>query len=255
LLDHLFAIVHRFFLLDTPIVPGAVVELTPIAHQLRTVLRLRSGDQIQLLDGLGRAFRTEIREIDRRQVSGYVVEEDAVTSEPHCYLILYQCALKADKFEWVLQKGTEIGVSHFIPVISNRTVVRPAEKIRKKYDRWHAIIREAAEQSGRGRLPTLGDPMAWAEAILSAQGLRLLPWEEVTAQPEASPLLAALATAKQGEAVNLLIGPEGGIEEDEIAQAIRAGWCTISLGRRILRAETAALVASALVLHHLDGGV
>jgi 16S rRNA (uracil1498-N3)-methyltransferase len=244
--------VHRFFLLDTPIVPGATVDLSSIAHQLSAVLRMQAGDPILLLDGLGGAFHTEIREIDRRQVTGYVVAEEAMTGEPRCYLILYQCALKADKFEWVLQKGTEVGVSHFVPVISKRTIVRPAEKIRKKYDRWRAIIREAAEQSGRGRLPTLGEPLSWEEAISSAQGLRLLPWEETTVQADSTSLAVALAAAESAEPVSLLIGPEGGVDAEEATQAVHHGWHTVSLGRRILRAETAALVASALILHHLE---
>lgn len=243
---------HRFFLPTTQFHPGQPIDLSPIAHQLRSVLRLQVGDEIWLLDGRNNSYRTRIDGLDRRSATGTVLSCEAVTSEPHCFLTLYQCALKTDKFEWVLQKGTEIGVSRFVPVISSRTVVRPAEKILKKYDRWQAIIREAAEQSGRGRLPTLGEPLSWAAALTDSSGVRLLPWEETTAASGVNTLGATLDAQPDRAAISLLVGPEGGVSEQEAAEAIAAGWRTVSLGPRILRAETAALVASALVLHYQD---
>lgn len=243
---------HRFFLPDSAFASRQVVDLAPLAHQLRTVLRLQAGDQILLLDGQGYAYPTAIRELERGHAVGQILAREVVESEPRSFLTLYQCVLKTDKFEWVLQKGTEIGVSRFVPVISSRTIVRPAEKIRKKAERWQAIIREAAEQSGRGRLPDLADPLSWDEAVNAATGVRLLPWEE-TAMSATSTLLAeALAAVDPQAAVSLLIGPEGGISQDEVNLALEAGWRTITLGPRILRAETAALVAAALVLHEQE---
>jgi 16S rRNA (uracil1498-N3)-methyltransferase len=238
---------HRFFLTETPIVPDAAVDLAAIAHQLRSVLRLQPGEQIYLLDNQGSCFLTEIETIDRGQAVGRVLAREAATGEPPVEVVLYQCALKADKFEWVLQKATEIGVTRFVPVISSRTIVRPAEKIRNKYERWQSIMREAAEQSGRGRLPELADPLSWEEAIVRATGVRLLPWEATS--PEQGIDAAIPSTPAP---ISLIIGPEGGISEDEAAFAFAAGWRAVSLGPRVLRAETAALVAAALSVNKLE---
>jgi 16S rRNA (uracil1498-N3)-methyltransferase len=243
---------HRFFLTESTLTLHAPVDLAPLAHQLRSVLRLQPGEQILLLDGQGYAYPTEIRELERGRAVGQILARERVDAEPRCFLTLYQCALKTDKFEWVLQKGTEIGVSRFVPVISSRTIVRPAEKIRKKYARWQAIIREAAEQSGRGRLPDLAEPLTWAEAVAGATGLRLLPWEEIASLSAPMTLAAILTPIEPSENVSLLIGPEGGVSQDETNLAVDAGWRTVTLGPRILRAETAALVAAALVLHYQE---
>lgn len=238
---------HRFFLTETPIVPDAAVDLAPIAHQLRSVLRLQPGEQIHLLDNQGSSFLTQIETLDRGQALGRVLAQRLAQGEPPVEVVLYQCALKADKFEWVLQKATEIGVTRLVPVISSRTIVRPAEKIRNKYERWQAIIREAAEQSGRGRLPELADPLSWEEATVRATGVRLLPWEATSTEQGIDAAIPSTPTP-----ISLIIGPEGGISEDEAAFAFAAGWRAVSLGPRVLRAETAALVAAALVVNKLE---
>jgi len=240
---------HRFFLTHTPIISGQPVDLTPLAHQLHVVLRLSPGETILLLDNAGFAYPTEISRLDKNSAEGTILSREAAGGEPPVDLSLYLCALKADKFEWVLQKGVEIGVSRFVPVISSRTIVRPAEKITRKYARWQAIIREAAEQCGRGRLPVLEDPLDWTGAVAKPSGLRLLAWEE--AADSALTLGAVLATVESPAECSLLIGPEGGIDETEAAQAIAAGWRVITLGPRILRAETAAMISAGLVLHRL----
>ncbi len=238
---------HRFFLPQVPARLNCAVDLTALAHQLRNVLRLGPGDVITLLDGSGDAFPTQIVALNSQQATGRVLARQLVPSEPAADLTLYQCALKRERFEWVLQKGAELGVRRFVPVVSSRTVVRPAEKLLRKYDRWRAIIREAAEQSGRGRLPTLAHPLSWDKAVQHAVGLRLLPWEE---EKHTSPGIAeALTDWAPSGAVALLIGPEGGIGPHEAASALACGWQSVSLGPRILRAETAAVVALALVLH------
>jgi 16S rRNA (uracil1498-N3)-methyltransferase len=243
---------HRFFLTESTLTLHRSVDLTPLTHQLRTVLRLQPGEEIVLLDGQGNAYLTEIRELERGRAVGQILDRHPVAAEPRSFLSLYQCALKADKFEWVLQKGTEIGVSRFVPVISSRTVVRPAEKIRKKYARWQTIIREAAEQSGRGRLPDLADPLLWDEAVKGATGVRLLPWEETITAPVPATLADAFTAVEPYQDVSLLIGPEGGVSQDEANLAMDAGWRAISLGPRVLRAETAALVAATLVIHYQE---
>ena len=233
-----------FFLKGVNAEPGRLVDLAPISHQLRSVLRLEPGSVITLLDGSGAAFPTRIDSLNAVEATGRVLAKQLVRSEPGLQLTLYQCVLKRERFEWVLQKGTELGVSRFVPVISSRTVVRPAARLLSKYERWSAIVREAAEQSRRGRLPAIEDPLPWREALEQGAGLRLMAWEE--ARAGGSGLLREAAGAR---CISLLVGPEGGISLEEAAAATERGWLPLSLGPRVLRAETAAVAAAAVVLH------
>jgi 16S rRNA (uracil1498-N3)-methyltransferase len=256
---------QRFFLPGQPLVAGQTVSLDAIAHQLQHVLRLSVGDPIILLDGAGQEALTDIATLTRDHATGAIRTVTVCRAEPRLHLTLYQCSLKQDKFEWLLQKATELGVSRFVPVISARSIVRPAEALHKKYDRWRAIIREAAEQSGRGRLPVLENTLSWAEAVKSLQGHGYVPWEEADTAPGLGAAVGAAAgpgadaaagctLSPSGSsdlfAVSLLIGPEGGLTHDEIDLAQTAGWQPVSLGPRILRAETAALAAMTIALEH-----
>ncbi len=243
---------HRFFLTDCVIAVNQPIDLEPIAHQLQVVLRLQAGAQVILLDGVGQAFLAELTAVSRKGATGQVLSQLPSPPEPAAHVTLYQSSLKADKFEWVLQKGTELGIACFVPVISSRSIVRPEAALLKKYERWGAILREAAEQCGRGRIPTLAEPLTWRATILQAQGCRLLPWE--AQQASSVTVKTALTHANLDHSaprVNLLIGPEGGLAPEEVLDAQRAGWQTISLGPRILRAETAALTSIVLVMEHL----
>lgn len=235
---------HWFFLTGMRVDRDKRVDLTPISHQLRNVLRLRLGSLITLLDGSGAAYQTRIEALDAERATGRVVGKESVQSEPNVSLTLYQCVLKRERFEWVLQKGTELGVSRFVPVISSRTVVRPADRLLPKYERWRTIVREAAEQCRRGRLPSLGDPLSWDQAVDQAAGLRFLAWEEANGASS-----VWRPTVSKADEVSLLVGPEGGISRQEAAEATIRGWLPMSLGPRILRAETAAVAAATIVLH------
>ena len=244
---------HRFFLTDTPIAVGQFLDLSRLAHQLGRVLRLEPGARIVVLPGDGRAFAVEITELAKRSATGSVVAEIDAPPLPAVHLTLHPCSLKADKFEWVLQKGTELGVARFVPVISERSVVRPAAALLRKYERWQAILREAAEQCGRATLPALAEPLSWVEAVAAPtdeKALKLLPWEENRDGPS---LFGALQQFPQRHTVHLLIGPEGGLTADEVAAARVAGWQTVSLGPNVLRAETASLAATAVVMASAAG--
>ncbi len=234
---------HRFFV-DVPLAAGATLQVDALAQQLGQVLRMQVGDEIVLLDGSGQEFHSRIARLERRAAAVEVLAAKPCLAEPRQILTLYQCSLKGDKFEWVLQKGTELGVSRFVPVISERSIVRPAAALLGKYPRWQTIVREAAEQCGRARVPRIEPPCTWQEAASEAHGLGLLPWEAAQGEP-------TLYTTLQEELLNhggisILIGPEGGITDQEARLASAHGWLIVSLGPRILRAETAALAAVAL---------
>lgn len=242
---------QRFFLPD--LVPGVDEELSlaPIHNQLVRVLRVQAGSQLLILDNAGNERLLEIVRAERRDAVARVVEIRPALPEPAIPMILYQSILKLDKFELVLQKATELGVTTFVPVISRRTVARPGAALTNKQTRWESIVREAAEQSGRGGLPIVAPVCTFEEAITSAVGTRLLPWEEGAGSMG---LLAALTQRNSPvESVSILIGPEGGFEAGEVEAAQKLGWQVVSLGARILRAETAAVASLSLATAALGG--
>jgi 16S rRNA (uracil1498-N3)-methyltransferase len=269
---------HRFFVSPEWIDERKAVLSGPVAHQVSHVLRMRPGEQVVLLDGSGWEFLTQLVALKPDRVEGRVLSKRLAQGEPRTKISLYQGVLKADRFEFVLQKATELGVVEFVPIITARTIIGRLDAVRKKRQRWERIIREAAEQSGRGRLPRLQEPMFFAGACARAQqtgGLSLLPWEEVRINggsslkqvlQKADPFTVNLFvgpeegfTDKESDMaqhygvrlVNLFIGPEGGFTQEEVDLACRHDIPTVTLGERVLRAETAAVVAAAIVLHEM----
>ena len=177
----------------------------------------------------------------------------AAPGEPDVHVVVYQSLLARDKFEWVLQKCTEIGVSRFVPVVTRRSIVQKAEALKPdRRRRWTRIMTEAAEQCGRGRIPQLEQPARFDGCLGEVESLDLCLLASTTAP--GSSLRKVMTGSDQGEiqSLGIFIGPEGGFHPDELAAAKAAGVHDIGLGRRILRTETAATVVSALVLHELD---
>jgi len=244
---------NRFFL-SRQSFSGDLVQVTEAAllHHMRDVLRLRAGDTVIFLDNAGWEYETVLQEVAPRLVTGQVRQRQLCAHEPRTKLTLYQAALKGERFEWVLQKGTEVGVSAFVPVLSERCVVQHATQLSpRKLERWEKIVAAAAEQSRRGRKPALLPAMLLAAAcehVHRAGTLALIPWEE-----GGVPIRQALEEAGRGRLpfnVALFIGPEGGFAPAEVEMAAGYGLRAVSLGPRILRAETAGLVAAAMVLYH-----
>jgi 16S rRNA (uracil1498-N3)-methyltransferase len=242
---------HRFFIPPDLLAADTVALPQDVAHQVRDVLRLRAGDRIVLLDNRGQEFVTDLRVVDRAAVRGFVVARRAGAAEPGVALVLYQGLLKAAKFEWILQKGTELGVQTFVPMRCQRTVAGLEEIGPTRIQRWQRILQEAAEQCGRAVIPDLAVPCALPTALADQPPgtLRLFPWEEATA----TTLRAALAAPRHNSApitrVALFVGPEGGFTAAEAQLAAQHGARVVTLGRRILRAETAALAATTMVLY------
>ncbi len=232
---------QRFFV--TNVVDNWVVFTPEQAHQISAVLRMMPGQHVLALDNTGWEYEVELAAVEKKRVTAVILSKHLAANEPTSQLTLYLSLLKRDNFEWALQKGTEIGVTHFVPLITERTVARPP----KKFDRWQRILTEAAEQSERGRIPALAAPVKLAPALaaLPPQRPALIPWEKAVRNG----LRDVLGDGET--AVSLFIGPEGGFTKTEIEQAQQCGVQPITLGKRVLRAETAAIVAAALVLHEL----
>jgi len=237
---------HRFFLPQDSFSGSTVIIPPKLVHQLRNVLRLSPGDCIVALDNGGWEYEVELRRAARGGLEGAVLSRAPATGEPGTRITLYQALLKGTKFELVLQKCTEIGVAAFAPIVCERCVA--GEPTASRAGRWQKIIAEAAEQSGRGRLPALRNVESFREACEGATGTSLLPWEGERSAAIRSRLKKTGRT-DDGAQVNIFIGPEGGFTVEEVKFAEGCGIVPVSLGRRILRAETAGLVAASVVLY------
>jgi 16S rRNA (uracil1498-N3)-methyltransferase len=240
---------HRFFLPSQCIHQNQVLFPGDISRQLNLVLRLKPGATVIVLDGKGMEYQTRLLEVSSTQATGEVVSTKLSTTEPKTKLTLLLCLTQREKFEWMLQKCTEIGASTFVPVISSRSLVQSSREVDSKLERWQRILREAAEQSHRGQLPELRMPVRFEEVIRGEEwkhDCRLIPWEE-----EKSLDIRTALQKNSSERVTLAIGPEGGFAEEEVSAAKLAGFIPVSLGPRILRMETAAIAAAAIVLYEL----
>ncbi|MEX2245564.1 MAG: 16S rRNA (uracil(1498)-N(3))-methyltransferase [Dehalococcoidia bacterium] len=238
----------RRFYVEPPALDADDVRIEgALAHRLSRVLRLRAGDEITLFDGTGSDSLVRLASVSERVTAGEVIAREASAPEPRVRVHLYQSITKGERFEWLLEKATEAGVSRFVPLITARSVVKTPGG-RARVDRWRRIAVEAAEQCGRGRVPEVEAPQPFAEALEAAPGLRLLPYEE--APGSEMNIRAALDAHSERAArdVSIFIGPEGGYEAAEVARAKDAGAVVVTLGRRVLRSETAGLVAATLAL-------
>jgi len=219
---------------------GREILLTPEdARHARTVLRLQAGDAVELFSG-GNRYLARISRMDQKEVA-VIREEQLPSTEPGLSVTLFQGLPKGDKMDWVVQKAVEAGVNRIVPLMMNRCIVQTDAKSRKaKTERWQRIAREAGKQCGRCRMPQVLEPVKMAEALplmREAEAL-IVPWEDAVSY---GPLSYAAEHPSVGS-LGIVIGPEGGIEEEEIRLLKEAGAVTLTLGKRILRTETAGLV-------------
>src|SRR5579872_5374450 len=252
---------HRFFiepsyLVDTTTASASTILLPEkLAHQVRDVLHLGVGEQLLLLDNSGDEVLAIVAKSNRAGVEVRAVERRTGQRESPVRIILCQGLLKSARFEWILEKGTELGVSTFAPILCRRSLAGLEEAGPAKLQRWQRILQEAAEQCGRSRVPELLPicPLMHALNAVPDGALALMPWEEEHGQTLHAELLPYLkketSTAHNDpRTVVLFIGPEGGLMAEEVTLAQRYGVQPVSLGARILRAETAALAAVSNVM-------
>lgn len=227
---------HRFIIPDIVLAEDVVgIRDADLAHQLRTVLRIRPGDEIIVVDGAGSESVATIQGYTEGAVMLAVQAPRALETEPTRNVTIYAAITKRDTFEWGCQKATECGVTRIVPVVTERTVKPNLNLIRVR-----AIVKEASEQSGRGSVPEVDQPLNYVDAVLDQKtGLKFI---------------ASTAEGKNlndidfgDENVSILIGPEGGFSDKEVAEAEASGWVRVSLGARVLRAETAVTVAAYLL--------
>lgn len=221
----------RFFLAQ-PLAPATTLDVGgDLHHHLANVLRAGPGSALVLFNGDGADYPTTVLALDRKTARLHIDARVPNPSESPLHLTLYQALLKGEAFERVLQKATELGVQRIVPLLSQRCAAKGA-----RLERWRGIVIASAMQCGRSRLPELDEPRPLAEALRDEAPVRWL------FSPHHGP---SPAPAGSASALALLIGPEGGFSDAEVAEAVAAGWQCQRLGPRILRADTAATVALA----------
>jgi 16S rRNA (uracil1498-N3)-methyltransferase len=246
---------QRYFVNKEQFISKAVRIQGDNAFHIQSVMRGKVGDHIIVANGEGQEAIAEIVSLTKGSVEVIYDELTPSAGEARVEVWLAQALPKGDKMEMVIQKGTEIGANRFIPFTSERTIVQyDAKKEAKRVERWARIAKEAAEQAHRGVIPTIEAVLSWREllAIVPNVTMAMICYEKENAlqfRELLQHILVKNTPSTNPIQIMLIIGPEGGLTEGEIRDAEQAGCRTISLGRRILRTETAALVGLSCILY------
>lgn len=241
----------RFFISPGDIAPdgSSVLIKGDDARHISRSLRMRVGESVVLCDGGGTDFSGEISAITNDSVAVRILESAPCVSEPPYRAVVYQALVRGERFDAAIQKSVEFGAAAIVPVATERATVRlSAADAEKKRERWQRIATEAAMQCGRGIIPKVESPVGFSDAIESAPGIRLFCYEE----ERTLHLRDALAGVGCDAEISLFIGPEGGFSSGEAGKAKASGAVSVSLGRRILRTESAAPFALACLAFALD---
>lgn len=213
------------------------------AHHVARVLRMRVGEELTLCDGEGTDYVCRILSVDDGEVAAQVLYRRPTASEPTTEVTLYQGLPKSEKMDLIVQKCVEIGIARIVPVAMARSIVKlSVSDGAKKRDRWQKIAASAAEQSGRGIVPTVEQPVSFKQLLAAVKNEPTITFYEGGGEP-----LSSLVN-EQTRKISLVIGPEGGFDADEIEQLREVGARIATLGPRILRCETAPLVALSIVM-------
>lgn len=245
---------YHFFADRERIGRGEVSLVGGDVNHIRNVLRMKPGERVAVSDGTGGEYLCEVRQVGSGEVILDILEERDGGAELPARIYLFQGLAKGDKMEWIIQKAVELGVHQVIPVAAARSVVKLDEK--KEQDRvrrWNGIAQSAAKQSGRGIIPQVTGVLSFQEALEHSDGfdVNVIPYERARGMEKTRRQLGRI---RPGMDVGIFIGPEGGFEEREIAMAQSRGVEAVSLGRRILRTETAGLMILSVIGYRLEMG-
>lgn len=219
------------------------------AHYLLSVLRMREGENLDVVDGSGCVYHASVSSVAKNQCTISIDGRQQGSHEMETKVILYQSVSKGERMDLTIQKAVELGVYKIVPVISDRCVVRLDGKSGKS-DRWQKIALEAARQSGRDIVPVVAEPVKFAQAVKNTgAGLKIIPWEE------ASGVTLKDVLTKQGDienTISVFIGPEGGFTPAEADMARANDIIPVTLGKRILRTETAGPAVLAMIMYQME---
>ena len=252
---------YHFFVTPAQIADGYAVITGQDVNHIRNVLRMKAGEQVGIRDGISRSYICELENIGGEEIRARILEEDTNLSELPAELYLFQGLPKSDKMELIIQKAVELGVHEVIPMATRRAVVKlDRKKEESKLKRWnyghprHSVfgrLNLAAKQSGRMMIPQVHSVLTMKEAFAYAKGfeVNLIPYELAEGMKETR---AILEQVKPGMRVGIFIGPEGGFDVEEVEMAMEEGIHPITLGRRILRTETAGMTMLSILMFQLE---
>ena len=215
-------------------------------HLVRS-LRIKPGESITLCDSRGRDILCSAKEIAGDSVEAVILKINESDSEPDVKVHLYQCITKSDKFDYIVQKAVELGADSITPVASEFCVAKIDGKEEKKISRWQKIALEAAKQSGRGKIPQINAPLRLSEAFTNSEGLKIMCYEH-GGEPFTELVKSNPLRGEKPQEISLFIGSEGGFSEKEVLCAEENGVKIATLGKRILRTETAPIAAIAVIM-------
>ena len=242
----------RFFVGTDQISDKDIVITGTDVNHIRNVLRMTPGEEVTVSDGQGMDYFCRIAELTKEEVRLDIVDSWHSFVELPAKIYLFQGLPKADKMELIIQKAVELGVYEIVPVATKRAVVKlDPKKEEKKRLRWQSIAESAAKQSGRGIVPEVLPVMKWKEALEYARQLdvKMIPYEKAAGINATKQLIGSVSF---GQSVGIFIGPEGGFEEAEVEAAKAMGAVPVTLGKRILRTETAGMTILSILMYHLE---
>ncbi|MCR5691326.1 MAG: 16S rRNA (uracil(1498)-N(3))-methyltransferase [Eubacterium sp.] len=244
---------YRFFAAEENLGDGKIWIQGDDVNHIKNVLRMNPGDHLMVSFGKGVDYECQILTLGQDQIDLEILREEPAVTELPVRLVLFQALPKKDKMELIIQKAVELGASEIVPVASKRCVVKlDDKKAAKKLTRWQGIAESAAKQSGRGFIPEIHEVLTFDQALSYANNLQslLIPYELSDNMAES---VQAMKEACQGDSVGIFIGPEGGFERGEVDRAMEAGAKPISLGKRILRTETAGMTTLSVLMFMIEG--
>lgn len=243
---------YHFFVTPEQVSEQQIIITGSDVNHIKNVLRMKIGEQVQISDGNNRKYLCAVSEMESKEITLDILEHLEIDTELPSKIYLFQGLPKSDKMEWIVQKAVELGVYEIIPVATKRAVVKlDDKKALKKVERWNSISESGAKQSGRSFIPKVTNVMSYKEALEYAKSLDhiLIPYELAEGMEATREQISQI---KGGSSVGIFIGPEGGFEVQEVEAAEAAGAKAITLGKRILRTETAGLAALSILMYHLE---
>lgn len=243
---------QHFFVIPEQVGETEIYVTGQDVNHMKNVLRMKIGEQVEISDGNNKKYLCEVSAYEDEQAVLRILELREADTELKSRLYLFQGLPKNDKMELIVQKAVELGAYEVIPVSMKRCVVKlDAKKAAKKVERWNSISESAAKQAGRSIIPKVSDVVSYREAMKRAEQLDvvLVPYELEEGMAETKKLLHQI---QPGQSVGIFIGPEGGFEREEVEQAIEAGAHPVTLGRRILRTETAGFTMLSILMFELE---
>lgn len=240
-----------FFVAPDSVTPPTIRMTGDLLHHLRDSLRLHSGTTLTLNDGCGTRYRVEVTHVTSQAIDSRIIDQQQAPARKASPIVLGQALIKGDKMDWVIQKATELGVDTIVPLHSSHSVIKlNPERLEHQRSRWERIARDAAQQSERWTIPTIADPVDLAQI---GRQYASAPVKGMLTERSSGHSLATLPLPQDYQhPIVLLVGPEGGWAPEEQRLALELGFLPLTLGPRILRAETAAIAALSILQSRLD---